>query len=206
MYILYDKTNKDYVSRESNGNYSTVSQLNRAALFTTERGAKNIYINGNIPKTIMRTHKFDVLRVSTKKGKADKILLATEKPEKLFDFSAPEEIRKAADVLGRVMENKEALGVYLSTIDSEINDIQHFIETQPLNGAERSKLFKVLKEKLNERRLYKNMLEVIGTMSNSGMTEKVFVDTVASIEGLETKAYAPRSAFGEQLFKAKREG
>lgn len=206
MYILYDKTNKDYVSRENNGNYSTVAQLSRAALFTTERGAKNIYINGNIPKAIMKNHNFDVLRVSTKKGKADKILLATEKPEKLFDFSAPEEIRKAADILGRVMENKDALGVYLSTIDSEINDIQHFIETQSLNGAERSKLFKVLKEKLNERRLYKNMLEVISSMSNSGMTKKAFIDTVASVEGLETKTYAPRSAFGEQLFKVKREG
>lgn len=206
MYILFDKDNKDYICREGNGTYSTAAQLNRAALFTTERGAKNIYLNGNIPKAIMKTHNFDVLRVSTRNGKAAKILMALEKPEKLFDYSAPEEIRKAANVLGRAMENKDAINTYLSTIDSEINDIQHYIETQPLNGAQRSKIYKVLKEKLNERRLYKNLLEVVGTMANAGMTEKIFVNTVASVEGLETKTYAPRSAFGEQLFKGNLEG
>jgi len=205
MYIIYDANTNDYVCRASQGQYNICRQLPYAALFTTERGAQNILNNGGLPKLIQSKHTFTIAHVSTKAGKANKILItAKETPPKTFDFSAPAEIRKAADYLGRVMENAEDLSVQLSNMDREISDIQHYIETASLNAAQRSHVFKVYREKLTERRLYKNLMDITATMAQAGLSKKNFNNTVASLDGLETKAYSPRSAFGETLFGTKK--
>ena len=201
MYILYDKTSGDYVCRADNGSYGVCRSLGQSALFSTERGAQNIVNNGGVPKVIAKKHNFSIARVGTKGGKASHIIVdAVEPCVSKFDYSTPEEIRKAADYLGRVMENSVELGTNLSIVDKEISDIQHYIETMRLNAAQRSHAFKLLRDKLNERRLYKNLLDISTSMNNDGLTHKHFANAVASVEGLETKQYAPRSTLGETLF------
>lgn len=202
MYILYDKTSGDFVCRAGNGSYGVCRDIKQSALFSTERGAQNILNNGGMPKVIAKKHSFSIARVDTKGGKASHIVInAVEPCLSKFDYSTPEEIRKAADYLGRVMENAVELSMNLSTVDKEISDIQHYIETVRLNAAQRSHAFKLLRDKLNERRLYKNLLDISTSMNNDGLTQKHFANAVASIEGLETKQYAPRSTLGETLFK-----
>lgn len=202
MFIIYDAHTNDYVCRAQNGQYTICRNLPCAALFTTERGAQNILSNGGLPKLIASKHTFTIAHVSTKAGKANKILIeAKATPPSSFDFSAPAEIRNAAAYLGKVMENAEELAILLSNIDREISDIQHYIETANLNAAQRSHVFKIFREKLNERRLYKNLMDVTGTMAQVGLSKKNFNNTVASLDGLDTKQYAPRSAYGETLFK-----
>lgn len=202
MYILYDKASEDYVCRAGHGSYGVCRSLGQSALFTTERGAQNVINNGGVPKVIAQKHSFSIAKVDTKKGKASRIIVdAVEPCVSKFDYSTPEEIRKAADYLGRVMEDSVELSMNLSVVDKEISDIQHYIETVRLNAAQRSHAFKLLRDKLNERRLYKNLLDISTSMNSNGLTHKHFVDAVASVDGLKTKQYAPRSVLGEILFK-----
>ena len=104
MYILFDPNTNDYVCRASNGGYNICKGISQSALFSTEKGALNILNNGGIPKLIASKHTFKPTRVTTKSGKAYKVINPAEPaPIKAFDFSAPKEIRKAANYLGRVM-------------------------------------------------------------------------------------------------------
>ena len=205
MYILFDPNTNDYVCRASNGGYNICKGISQSALFSTEKGALNILNNGGIPKLIASKHTFKPTRVTTKSGKAYKIINPAEPaPVKAFDFSAPEEIRKAADYLGRVMEDAAGLSLSIANMDREISDIQHYIETKPLNAAQRSHIFKIYREKLAERRLYKNLQDITSTMENAHISEKNLKNIVYSVDGLDTKAYSPRSAFGEILFGVKK--
>ena len=65
-------------------------------------------------------------------------------------------------------------------------------------------IFKIYREKLAERRLYKNLQDITSTMENAHISEKNLKNIVHSVDGLDTKTYSPRSAFGEILFGVKK--
>lgn len=80
----------------------------------------------------------------------------------------------------------------LSKIDQEITDIHHYMEFNKLNAAEGYKAFKLLQDKLVERRGIKDDMSKFQMLSATKVTD-VFNGTFdKNIEALSNRTYTPR--------------
>lgn len=80
----------------------------------------------------------------------------------------------------------------LSNIDQEITDIHHYIEFNKLNAAEGYKAFKLLQDKLLERRGIKDDMSKFQMLSSTKVTD-IFNGTFdKNIEALSNRTYTPR--------------
>lgn len=75
----------------------------------------------------------------------------------------------------------------LSDIDKEINDIYHYIEFSNLDAYRGWKAYKMLKDKLNERRRIKNNLSSATRLSQTIKAKRLKINNEH-----KTKKYTPR--------------
>lgn len=75
----------------------------------------------------------------------------------------------------------------LSDIDKEINDIYHYIEFSNLDAYRGWKAYKMLKDKLNERRRIKNNLSSATRLSQTIKAKRSKINNEQ-----KTKKYTPR--------------
>ena len=75
----------------------------------------------------------------------------------------------------------------LSDIDKEINDIYHYIEFSNLDAYRGWKAYKMLKDKLNERRRIKNNLSSATRLSQTIKAKRLKINNEQ-----QTKKYTPR--------------
>ena len=98
---------------------------------------------------------------------------------------------KAIDV-SDFNQEKSTLNQKLSLIDQEITDIQHYIEFNRLNAAKGYQAYKLLQEKLLERRVIKDDLAKFQVLASAKLSD-VFDGTLDSnIKALDNKTYTPR--------------
>ena len=106
-----------------------------------------------------------------------------------FD-SVVEQLRKI-DLTGFDEEHTH-LSEKLSKIDQEITDIHHYIEFNKLNAAEGYKAFKLLQDKLLERRVIKDDMSKFQMLSTTKVAD-IFNGTFdKNIEALSNRTYTPR--------------
>lgn len=87
---------------------------------------------------------------------------------------------------------QNTLSQQLSFIDQEISDIQHYIEFNRLNAAQGYKAFKLLQDKLLERRAIKNDFAKFQMLTDAKMSD-VFDGTLdKKLTTLNEKTYTPR--------------
>ena len=87
----------------------------------------------------------------------------------------------------------------LSKIDKDIVDIQHSIEFYQYNAAEGYKAYKMLNEKLLERREIKKQLHIITFMKSKGITSDNLHAVADYIANIDNEKYTPRNM--PELFK-----
>ena len=87
----------------------------------------------------------------------------------------------------------------LSKIDKDIVDIQHSIEFYKYNAAEGYKAYKMLRDKLIERREIKKQMQIITFMKSKGITSDNLHAVVDYIANLDNEKYCPRNM--PELFK-----
>ena len=87
----------------------------------------------------------------------------------------------------------------LSKIDKDIVDIQHSIEFYQYNAAEGYKAYKMLRDKLIERREIKKQMQIITFMKSKGITSDNLHAVVDYIANLDNEKYCPRNM--PELFK-----
>ena len=87
----------------------------------------------------------------------------------------------------------------LSKIDKDIVDIQHSIEFYKYNAAEGYKAYKMLRDKLIERREIKKQMQIITFMKSKGITSDNLHAVVDYIANLDNEKYTPRNM--PELFK-----
>lgn len=87
---------------------------------------------------------------------------------------------------------KDTIVKNMSHVDQEITDIQHYIEFNHLNAAEGYKAYKLLQDKLLERRAIKDDYSKFQMLADAKVSD-IFDGTLeANIEKINHRVYTPR--------------
>lgn len=89
-------------------------------------------------------------------------------------------------------QEHDELSQQLSRIDQEVCDIQHYIEFNKLNAAEGYKAYKLLQDKLLERRVIKDNQQKFQMLSSAKVSD-IFDGTLdKNLKDLSSRTYTPR--------------
>lgn len=150
------------------------------------------------------------------KAIAPKLVVSNPYPTVKVEAKAEDKVQKALSVNPsrktnlrklRIMEtytrnicnDMGTLSNQLSKIDKDIVDIQHSIEFYKYNAAEGYKAYKMLRDKLIERREIKKQMQIITFMKSKGITSDNLHAVVDYIANLDNEKYTPRNM--PELFK-----
>ena len=103
---------------------------------------------------------------------------------------AYEALKSALDIFREADRNREFLINRLRMIDCEISDIEHYTEfSEGLNVYQGWLAYKLLKKRLEERRIIKDELNMLNNAEETiGCLEKA----VKQIDGMNNRQYSPR--------------
>ena len=186
---------KDYIGFDCYRHYIKVSDINKAI-----RGEMHKLTNivGNCISPNMRK---GCKVVPFKTDCIEKY--SVEAPKHVTDMHATSmfdtvfEQLKKVDLTSFHKEHSE-LSKKMSKVDQEISDIQHYIELNKLNAADGYKAFKMLQDKLLERRIIKDDLAKFQMLASAKVSD-IFDGTLESnIEDFYNRSYTPR--FLTELF------
>ena len=140
---------------------------------------------------------FPTIKVEAKvEDKAPKII--TTKPDRKTNLR---KLRIMETYTRNICNDMGTLSNQLSKIDKDIVDIQHSIEFYKYNAAEGYKAYKMLRDKLIERREIKKQIQIITFMKSKGITSDNLHAVVDYIANLDNEKYTPRNM--PELFKDK---
>lgn len=100
-----------------------------------------------------------------------------------------------AKFTGFILESenrKQELVDALSNIDKEITDIEHYVELNNLNAYQGFLAYKMLQNRLRERRKIKNELQVLSQLGNCKIDSAMMLDVQNAIKLMDSKTYTPR--------------
>lgn len=182
---------KNFICIDSNGRYTECDDINRA-LHVPIHKANNIINNCISPD---RRKKCRILNVNAVQTKAtspkpiNKTVVATPEHKSLFDEVMTS--FRAIDITGFDKEQGE-LSQKLSRVDQEVSDIKHYIEFNKLNAADGYKAYKMLQDKLLERRAIKDDFLKFKVLSEAKVSD-IFDGTLEqSLRELNNRTYTPR--------------
>lgn len=176
-YVITDN-NGTYIYRDNTKKYLPIQSHGAAYRFESEDHAYNIY-NNMLSKKIRK----DFIVVKDTPDLPDKvdIKLGKSKEEdmkKMLCYRAiddgkigdwQDKIDGIICAINGIKDRNDELNEKLSNIDKEIVDIQHYIEFGNFNAYQGWVCFKILQNMLRQRRNYKNELEVLRLINDSGI-------------------------------------
>lgn len=115
---------------------------------------------------------------------------ADELEERLSDF---------AKFVNEKLLQHDSLAKEQSIIDLEITDIEHYIEFHDLNAYQGWLIFKLLQQKLRERRVIKDSIIAITALEDCGIDTSAIRHAAVRIGNLKKRKYTPRAL--PELFK-----
>ena len=108
------------------------------------------------------------------------------------EFEWLEISEKQRQLFQSLMAYKEELREKHSEIDREICDIQHYIEFFSLDAAKGYKAYRMLKDRLMERRHIKTELAKTECLLCNGVDDYASGKVVQQIKGIDNRSYTPR--------------
>ena len=146
------------------------------------------------PKLIV-SNPFPTVKVEAKVEDRTPKIIAT-KPDRKTNLR---KLRIMETYTRNICNDMGTLSNQLSKIDKDIVDIQHSIEFYKYNAAEGYKAYKMLRDKLIERREIKKQMQIITFMKSKGITSDNLHAVVDYIANLDNEKYTPRNM--PELFK-----
>lgn len=192
LYVVTDG-HKNYIRRDVNGKYVIARSRALADEYIEKWKAEKILRNNITPK---KRKKFYVKEEDV--GIAN---VATEKDtdnvdgDKTYHSQVDTIYKKVEDIKNFIhgFENrKNELSSFLSRIDKEIIDIQHYIEFTDIEDDDALSTYKMLKQRLKLRRQVKNELSIIGHMRECKMEGSMIDSLSEMILNMDKKTYVPR--------------
>lgn len=181
------KIGNNFIGIDSSGKYTEVTNINQATKGAMHK-LSNV-VNNSIPPSKRSKCKIvalDSVKVSPTIVTPHVLKIA----EKSLVDDMLNQIKKVDYV--NLDETQKALAHKLSTIDQEVCDIYHYIEFNKLNAAQGYKAYKMLKDKLLERRVIKNDILKLKMLADSKVSD-IFDGTLDDkLSASETKMYTPR--------------
>ena len=208
VYVITDGKGY-YATQNVAGKYFPVCSFEGCAQFDSYTKAKNI-LKSCLGKSFNRRYHVEevviddpvvevtdvvpaelVAEPSKCETKADTIKALLEEP--LIEDVVPkayEALKSALNIFREADRNREFLVNKLRMIDCEISDIEHYTEfSEGLNVYQGWLAYKLLKKRLEERRIIKDELNMLNNAEETiGCLEKA----VRQIEGMNNRQYSPR--------------
>ena len=202
FYVLEDG-NGSFIRKDgSSGKYVPIRSFTQAKKWDDESKASSILQN-SIAKTIRSNYyvqKYATEEIVEKGALPVKSELTFHELE---DDNITDWLEKINTIMGVLSDSDDRtteLNDKLSQIDKEIVDVEHYIEFGQFNCYQGWLCFKMLQNKLRQRRRYKNELSVLNMIKNC----KISTDSLTTLSRLisesRNKCYTPR-AFPE-LFRS----
>ena len=152
------------------------------------------FFHGNPHKKNV-SNPFPTVKMETKVEDKTPKIIAT-KPDRKTNLR---KLRIMETYTRNICNDMGTLSNQLSKIDKDIVDIQHSIEFYKYNAAEGYKAYKMLRDKLIERREIKKQMQIITFMKSKGITSDNLHAVVDYIANLDNEKYTPRNM--PELFK-----
>ena len=212
-YVLYPSRTNKYIKIDKTAP-ATTDDIRCAYMFSY-KGARNL-VECGFPKTLKNLGPFDVYEYNmqtglgnivvngapvlaqtaikdvVKKSSSANIVVKTP-PANDPELQALNRLKELNRSMSELLGKSKTLNVSLSVVDKEIVDLEHYIELSYLNAAEGYKAFKMLQNKLIQRRHIKDQMDIINQMAAKGMNSTAFTDMTNYIEQLESRCYFPRT-------------
>lgn len=206
-YVLKDGLSR-YIHRDINGKFSITTSEALADHYDSRKSAKNI-LDNCLPRYMRKGFAVQEIVVSemgsetVRKPEKQPQMVSPKIEEALRIANQPlpdsrvgeftESFSKITDFLNQAAKRKEELLNDLSLVDSEISDINHYIElAEGLNAYHGYLAFRMLRNKLKLRRQIKDELNIVQAICNSDNSRAEFERISRCISGMETRRYEPR--------------
>lgn len=182
------KCGKNYIGLDGNGRYAEVSDVN-CAIKAPLHKLNNIINNCVAPNKRSKCKIIETSKIVTKPtvvsvAEVPKVINHSVFTDIMDKFRAVATIEFEA---ARIENNAR-----LSQVDKEITDIKHYIEFNKLNAVEGYKAYKMLRDKLLERRAIKNDYSKFQVLTSAKVSD-IFDGTLdENLKALENKTYTPR--------------
>lgn len=186
------KIGKNFIGYNTEGRYDEVDSISKAIRGDLHR-LSNIVNNSITPnkRSKCKVVAFNTIKVepvvSTPKHVA--VVSSTSTSSSMFD-TVLEQIKKI-DLVSFHKEHSE-LSKKMSRIDQEVSDIQHYIEFNKMNAAEGYKAFKLLQDKLLERRVIKDDLAKFQILASAKVSDIYDGTLDDKIDEFYNRDYTPR--------------
>lgn len=99
---------------------------------------------------------------------------------------------KMTDFVQESEDRRAELSDKLSNIDKEITDIEHYVELNNLNAYQGFLAYKMLQNRLRERRKIKDEIQVLSQLGSCKIDAAMMKDVQEAIKQMENKTYTPR--------------
>lgn len=205
-YVLKDGVGR-YVHRDITGRFSLTTSETLADHYDSRKTAKNI-LNNCLPMSMRKG--FEIFEVVVSEEKAEEppleeapqhirpkvaeALRIAEQPiaeSRVAEFA--ELFCKVGEVMEQATQRRDELLDALSNVDSEISDINHYIElAEDLNAYQGYLAYRMLRQKLRQRRRIKDEIGVIQMIGSSEIGQEEFDRIGRRIRGMENRIYKPR--------------
>lgn len=179
------KIGKNYIGRGTSGKFVEVSDINKAIQAPLHK--VNNVLKNCIEPTLRS--KCKVIDVNSIAPETFKVVKQHSTNSSMFD----EVMTKLQEInVSGFNETHDTLSQKLSLIDQEITDIQHYIEFNRLNAAEGYKAFKMLQDRLLQRRVIKNDMVKMQVLSSAKVSD-IFDGTLdKNLKEATNRTYRPR--------------
>lgn len=212
-YVLYSSRTNKYIKIDKN--IPATTDDIRCAYMFSYKGACNL-IECGFPKILKNLGPFEVYEYNMQTGLGDIVvngapvlaqaaikdvaksssttnIIVKTPPANDPELQALNMLKGLNRNMSELLGKSKTLNVSLSVVDKEIVDLEHYIELSYLNAAEGYKAFKMLQDKLIQRRHIKDQMDIINQMAAKGVTSTAFTDINNYIEQLENRCYFPRT-------------
>ena len=186
-YII--KCGSNYIGFDGNGRFTEVNSVNQAVHGSLHKLTN--MVNNSVAPNLRK--KCKIVSATTTSIKHEVVVPTVEHVER-NEASLFDEVMTKLKTLGNANfdQEKDILSKRMSKIDQEVTDIQHYIEFNKLNAAEGYKAYKLLQDKLLERRTIKDDFAKFQMLADAKVSD-IFDGTLdANIEEFNHRTYTPR--------------
>ena len=200
-YVLTNGEGTYITKNKSENKYVQIRSLSKAERFPTLSKALSV-LNNSIAKSIRSHYLPERHEDSGQVNKSDmekqnEICFRAIEDSNIESWA--ENIKQIDTLFGGAENRYSELSSKLSDIDKQVVDVEHYIEFGKFNCYQGWVCFKMLQNLLQQRRQYKNEMEVLQKIKDCKIAPTDIHKLSTSIEDIQNKIYRPR-AFPE-LFK-----
>lgn len=202
VYVITDGEG-GYIHRdETSGKYVLIRSFKKATQWDSAVKANGI-LNNSIAKSIRSGYAVQLVDTEKTVEKEDTSVQSRLCYRNIIDDNIAEWISKIntiMDVLSGSDTRQQELNSKLSDVDKEIVDVEHYIEFGKFNAYQGWMCFKMLQNRLRQRRKYKNEMQVLNLIKQCHFDKTAISALSQTISDIQNKCYTPR-AFPE-LFRS----